>query len=113
MATEKLSNIEDLLDSDTGRCLYVVPNELRDSINKVIDEALARAPGVELPEGEREIFYGQLLQLFNERGYVPNSIEITRVSECTCWGTPEWMLPEEGTDPKCPQHGHDAQREGE
>ena len=47
---------------------YVVPNELRDAINANIDAALVDCPDA---AADREIFYAQLLEYFNEHGVVP------------------------------------------
>jgi hypothetical protein len=67
-------SVEELLDPHFSGGLFVVPNELRDRINRVLDAALEGQP----PEAQaaREMFYEQLLQLYNEKGYVPDDISI-------------------------------------
>lgn len=48
--------------------MVIVPNTLRDSINRVLDAALAECPGAAL---DRELFFDELLNYFNEYGVVP------------------------------------------
>ena len=59
--------------------LVVVPDYVRDDINRILDAAL-----VECPEaaGNREVLYGQLLAYFDDNGNLPDfSIQRRDVSE--------------------------------
>lgn len=47
---------------------YIVPNVLRDAINKALDDALVECPDA---APDREIFYHKLLKYFNEHGELP------------------------------------------
>ena len=47
---------------------YIVPNSLRDQIYGKIDAELEKVPEA---ASDREYFYHQLLEFFNEHGYVP------------------------------------------
>ena len=49
--------------------LVIVPDSLRDAINKKLDAALAECPDA---EKDREHLYGQLLDYFNEHGVIPD-----------------------------------------
>ncbi len=49
--------------------LVIVPNVLRDAINKKLDEALKACPEAEVDRG---IFYDRLLSHFNEHGVLPD-----------------------------------------
>jgi hypothetical protein len=49
--------------------MVVVPNCLADAINAKIDAALADCPDA---AKDRDIFFGQLLEYFDEHGVVPD-----------------------------------------
>lgn len=48
--------------------LVIVPNCLRDEINKAIDAALVDHPDA---AADREMFFDTLLSYFNEHGHIP------------------------------------------
>lgn len=48
--------------------LVIVPNSLRDAINKKLDEALEACPEAEV---DRKGFYNFILSHFNEHGVIP------------------------------------------
>ena len=48
--------------------MVVVPNSLRDAINKKLDAEIDRHPGA---EPDRDALFSHLLTFFNEHGYVP------------------------------------------
>ena len=70
--------VEDVLDPNAVGGLCIVFNELRDRINTVLDKALEGADEEALEL--REHFYQQLLRLFDEKGYIPDDIEIVKTS---------------------------------
>jgi hypothetical protein len=47
---------------------YIVPNVLRDQIYAKVDAEIEKVPEA---APDREHFYHQLLEFFNEHGYVP------------------------------------------
>lgn len=47
----------------------VIPNSLRDEINRRLDEQIALAPDA---EADREVLYNQLVHYFNENGVIPD-----------------------------------------
>ncbi len=47
----------------------IVPNYVRDAINKRLDEALGDLP---VPAPDREIMYDTLLRAYNETGQIPS-----------------------------------------
>ena len=49
--------------------IYIIPNELRDKINKKLDEAIKKVPAA---EKNREYLYNSLLTYYNEHGIVPD-----------------------------------------
>jgi hypothetical protein len=49
--------------------LVIVPNELRDAINENLDAAIRQKPEA---DKDREMMYDQLLNFYNEHGYVPD-----------------------------------------
>ncbi len=49
--------------------LLIVPDSLRNGINKALNEAYAKCP--EAPVEERELHYQFLINFFDENGYVP------------------------------------------
>ena len=51
----------------------VVPNELRDSIYKAVDEKLQKSPEA---KKDREIFYARLLMFYHAYGYIPKDFEL-------------------------------------
>ena len=55
--------------------LYVVPNDLRDTIYAKVDAALEEAPEA---TPDREVFYDQLLSYFNQHGVVPDFTLVPR-----------------------------------
>jgi hypothetical protein len=52
----------------------VIPNSLRDAINEKLDNAFA---GMDVKAEDRESVYNQLLNYFDEHGYIPE-FEITK-----------------------------------
>lgn len=53
--------------------IVIVPNTLRDAINKELDANIAlSAPDMTVEE--REIWYNYLLNFYNDNGYVPRII---------------------------------------
>ena len=49
------------------RC-YIVPDTLRDAINRALDDAIAECPDA---APDRDRFYGLLLEYFNDHGRLP------------------------------------------
>jgi hypothetical protein len=49
--------------------IIIVPNVLRDAINKKLDEVLSEFPEA---EKDRELFYHKLLEYFDEHGEIPD-----------------------------------------
>ena len=49
--------------------MFIVPDSLHDAINAKLDAAIAEVPEAAV---DREVFYKQLLEHFNEYGAVPN-----------------------------------------
>ena len=49
----------------------IVPNALRDEINKKLDAAIAGCPGAEQDRAE---IYQQMLVFYDEHGYVPDFV---------------------------------------
>lgn len=54
--------------------MVIVPDSLRDAINKKLDIAFAACPEA---AKDREIFYHQLLSYFDEHGVIPD-FELSR-----------------------------------
>ena len=54
--------------SSFGRTV-VLPNELRDEINALLDEQFLIYPDA---EKDREVFFSMLLAFFDEHGYLPD-----------------------------------------
>lgn len=50
--------------------MLIVPNELRDAINRKLDEALKEWPAA--TEQDRDVLYHELLNYFNETGEIPD-----------------------------------------
>lgn len=48
--------------------MVIVPDSLRDAINRKLDEAIAACPGAEV---DRTVFYQELLAYYNEHGELP------------------------------------------
>ena len=48
--------------------LVIVPNDLRDAINKKLDECYAAVPDA---AADREAHYSMLLEYFDEHGVIP------------------------------------------
>jgi len=48
--------------------ILIVPNELRNAINRALDDAMAECPEAEC---ERNVLYKQLLAHFDEHGVIP------------------------------------------
>lgn len=53
----------------TNMAMFIVPNSLRDAIYAKVDAALVDAPAA---APDREFFYGELLNYFNEHGEIPD-----------------------------------------
>ena len=49
--------------------IVIVPNVLRDAINKKLDAAFVKVPEA---EKDREVLYNQLLTYYDEHGVVPD-----------------------------------------
>jgi hypothetical protein len=49
--------------------LVIVPNALRDQINRRLDELIAAAPGA---AADRDYFYIELLNYYDEHGVIPD-----------------------------------------
>ena len=49
--------------------MVIVPNELRDAINKKLDE---KSEGLIYPESDRELMYNQLLDYYDNHGVIPD-----------------------------------------
>ena len=58
----------------------IVPNEVRDAINKKLDDALKEFPEAEC---EREHLYVQLLDYFDMTGQIPPNIGITKSTDAS------------------------------
>lgn len=48
--------------------MVIIPNEVRDAINKRLDVVLHEHPESEI---DRELFYAQCLQYYDETGLIP------------------------------------------
>lgn len=57
--------------------MVIVPNELRDEIYRRVDRVLADAP--EEAQAGREDFYQELLNHFDEHGYIPEFVITKRI----------------------------------
>jgi len=51
--------------------IIIVPNELRDAINKKLDEAIVTCTE-KITTENREFFYRELLAYFDEHGIIPD-----------------------------------------
>ena len=78
--------IEKYLDPSHRGRLVVVPNELRDAINRELDRALKRADAE--AQNDREQFFNQILCFYDEHGHIPE-ISIFKRQESNSEGCDE------------------------
>ena len=55
-------------DERIAAMVRIVPNSIRDQINRALDRAIADCPEA---AADRDVFYRQLLDVFDETGEVP------------------------------------------
>jgi hypothetical protein len=65
--------------------MVIVPDSLRDAINKKLDTALAELPieDRQIAEHDREFLYGQLLDHFYKHGVIPEFTLVPKQDEGT------------------------------